>query len=65
MDRLETRSQFVVDKTIKQAREYTLALLRRCYQRIVQADMDIKTGLFAGEVALELMVGDLASAARH
>jgi DNA polymerase III subunit delta len=65
MDRLETRSQFVVDKTVKQARNYTLPLLRRCYQRIVQTDLDIKTGLFADEVALELLVGDLSSAGRR
>lgn len=63
MERLDTRSQFVVDKTMKQARRFTLPLIRRCYKRIVQADFDTKTGVYDAEVALELLVGDLAGAA--
>lgn len=62
MDRLETRSQYVVDKTSQQARRFSMPLLRKCYQRIVKADLDTKTGIYDGELALELLVADLAGA---
>jgi DNA polymerase-3 subunit delta len=62
MDRLDTRSQYVVDKTLQQARRFSLPLLRRCYQRMVQADLDTKTGIYDADVALELLVADLAAA---
>ncbi|MEX2237163.1 MAG: DNA polymerase III subunit delta [Dehalococcoidia bacterium] len=63
MNVLETRSQYVVDKTVKQARSFTLPLLARCYRRMVQADQDTKTGIYDGELALQLLVGDLCAAA--
>jgi DNA polymerase III subunit delta len=62
MDRLDTRSQYVVDKTTQQARRFSLPLLARFYQRIVRADSDTKTGLYEGDVALQLLVADLAGA---
>lgn len=60
MERLETRSQYVVDKAIRQARSYALPLLTRCYKRIVQCDFDTKRGVYSAELSLELLVGDLA-----
>jgi DNA polymerase-3 subunit delta len=62
MDRLDTRSQYVVDKTTQQARHFSLPLLAKCYQRVVRADSDTKTGVFDGDIALQLLVADLAGA---
>lgn len=62
MDRLDTRSQYVVDKTTQQARRFSLPLLAKCYQRTVKTDNDTKTGLYDGDVALQLLVADLAGA---
>jgi DNA polymerase III subunit delta len=63
MDRLDTRSQYVVDKTTQQARRFSMPLLRKCFQRMVKADLDTKTGIFDGEMAIQLLVADLAGAA--
>jgi DNA polymerase III delta subunit len=55
------KSQFPAEKLADQASKYPLERLRRSYRRIVEADFDHKSGLCEENVALELLVEDLAT----
>ena len=52
---------FPLDKLIDQASGHTAEAIRVAYARMVQADLDIKTGVFDLELSLELLVTDLAT----
>lgn len=56
--------QFAAEKLADQAARFPLGRIREAYQRIVEADFDHKTGRCDEELSLELLVQDLASAAR-
>ncbi len=55
------KSQFPAEKLADQASRYPLERLRRSYRKIVEADFDHKSGLCEENVALELLVEDLAA----
>lgn len=61
--RLGISSQFALGKVLEQARRYPPAALAASHRRLLEADASIKTGLYHEELALELLVADLAGAA--
>jgi len=50
---------FVVGKTIRVLNNYDLPLLKRIYWRLMQADIEIKTGRVEPRLALEKLLADL------
>jgi DNA polymerase-3 subunit delta len=61
--RLGISSAFALGKVLDQARRYPPARLRASYGRLLEADASIKTGVYREELALELLVQDLARTA--
>lgn len=59
-ERLGISSQFALGKVVEQARRYPPARLAASYRRLLEADASIKTGVHREELALELLVEDLA-----
>lgn len=53
---------FVVDKAMGQARNFTMAQLEAAHHRLVEADWAIKAGEQDGDLALDLLIVDLARA---
>ena len=56
-----TSSQFVIRKTIQQARQHTWEDITWRYQRLLEADLAIKRGKMASAIALDLLVADQSS----
>ena len=56
--------EFAYEKVMQQASLYTESTLKAIMERLVEADVALKTGLQQGEVALELLVADLAGRSR-
>lgn len=61
--RMGTNSDFVVRKTLGQARRANLPAIAGMYRRALRSDLDIKTGRMEPEVSLELLVADLTAGA--
>ena len=59
--RMGTNSDFVVSKTLGQARRTNLDAIARMYRRVLKSDLDIKTGRLEPAVSLELLVADLTT----
>lgn len=55
--------EFVFRKTMEQANRYSLEKVKEFYNRLLEADMAIKTGSFDGELALNILIADLCRAA--
>ena len=60
--RMGANSDFVVRKTLGQARRVSLPEISLKYQRVLESDLAIKQGRLDPEVSLELLVADLAGA---
>lgn len=60
-ERLGIASDFVLDKLLDQAERYSVPRLKAAYRRLVEADASIKRGLSGEELALELLLHDLAA----
>ncbi len=60
--RMGANSDFVVRKTLGQARRMTLPEISLKYRRVLESDLAIKQGRLDPEVSLELLVADLAGA---
>ncbi len=58
-DRLESTSDYGLEKALKQARAYTFERVKSAYHRILEADIAIKTGKYDGDLALDLLVIEL------
>lgn len=56
---LENASDYSVQKALEQSRMYTLDRVKRMFDRLLEADIAIKTGKYEGDLALELLVADL------
>jgi DNA polymerase-3 subunit delta len=52
-------NEFVLEKTLEQARGYSLQRLEKTYRKLLDADISIKRGILEGELALDLLVTDL------
>jgi DNA polymerase III subunit delta len=50
------RTEFVLNKTLKQARQFSQEQIKDAYQKILQADINIKTGVYDDDLALEMLV---------
>jgi DNA polymerase-3 subunit delta len=61
--RLGIASRFALGKVVEQAGRYPPARLEAGYRRLLEADASIKTGIYREELALELLVRDLARVA--
>ena len=59
--RMGTNSDFVVRKTLGQARRMTLGDISRKYQRVLASDLAIKQGRLEPAVSLQLLAADLAT----
>ena len=59
--RLSVSSDFVVRKTLEQARRHPLPDIVWRYNRLLEADLAIKQGQLEPELALELLVGEQAA----
>lgn len=57
--RMGVNSQFVVRKTVEQARRHSLEDITWRYQRLLETDLAIKRGRLEPDLALELLVSDL------
>ena len=62
--RLGLSSQFVLRKTIDQARRLTQAQIAGQYRRLLEADLAVKRGLMDADLVLELLVAEQAPSAR-
>jgi len=62
--RLGTNSQFVVRKTLEQARRHSWADIMWRYQRLLEADLAIKRGRLEPHLAMELLAADQANMGR-
>ncbi len=59
--RMGTNSDFVVRKTLGQARRLTLPQIRSRYRRVLESDLAIKQGRLEPALSLQLLVADLAT----
>jgi len=50
---------FVIKKSIQQARRFTIDELKKIYQKIFQADLNIKTGKIEPQTALDLLITEI------
>ncbi len=62
-NRLGLASEFVLRKTLGQANMYPLERLKEVYHKLLEADLSIKTGKYEGELALTILIAELAQ--RH
>jgi DNA polymerase-3 subunit delta len=58
-DSLETISDYSLDKAAKQAKAFSLERIKKAYDKILEADIGIKTGKYEGDLALDLLVVEL------
>ena len=63
--RLGVNSQFVVRKTMEQARRHSWSDIMWRYQRLLEADLAIKQGRLEPDLALELLAADQADRGRR
>jgi DNA polymerase-3 subunit delta len=59
LEMLNLNSEYILNKTINQAKKYSVNQLKECYHRLLQADVDIKTGRYSEDIAIDLLVADL------
>jgi len=58
-DKLGTSSSYVLDKALKQTRMYTPERIKIAYNKLLEADIAIKTGKYNDELALDILVIEL------
>jgi DNA polymerase-3 subunit delta len=56
---LESVSDYSVQKAARQARAFTLDRIKKAYNKLLEADIGIKTGRYEGDLALDLLVVEL------
>ena len=59
-NRLGLTSEFALSKTLEQANRYPLERLKEVYGKLLEADLSIKTGKYEGELALNILIAELA-----
>jgi DNA polymerase III subunit delta len=57
--RLESTSDYGLEKAVRQAKAYTLERINKAYHQLLEADIAIKTGKYDGDLALDLLVVEL------
>lgn len=58
-DRLGITYEFVLRKTLEQAGRFSLGRLREIYQKLLEADLAIKTGKYEDQLVLNVLVAEL------
>ena len=58
-NRLGLTHDFALRKTLEQANRYSLERLIDTYNRLLDADLAIKTGRYQAELALDILVNEL------
>lgn len=61
-DNLGLASTFTLDKVLNQAKQYDFERIGQAYQKLLEADLAIKTGKYNDRLALELLVTELCLA---
>jgi len=56
---LESVSDYSLEKAAKQAKAFTLERIKKAYDKLLEADIGIKTGRYEGDLALDLLVVEL------
>lgn len=59
-NKLGLTSDFVLRKAWEQADKYSPARLRAVYHRLLETDLAIKTGQYNGDLALDILIAELA-----
>jgi DNA polymerase-3 subunit delta len=54
-------NEFALKRTLDQASRYSSTRLRQVYERLLEADLSIKTGRHDSEIALDLLVAELTN----
>ncbi len=57
--KLGLNSEFALNKTIKQARIYSIQQLQALYEKLLELDVSIKTGKYAGDIEADLIIFEL------
>jgi DNA polymerase III delta subunit len=57
--KLGLTSDFVLRKAWEQADRYSPVRIRDVYHRLLETDVAIKTGIYDGEVALNILIAEL------
>ena len=52
---------YALERLLEQASRYSMAQLRRAYARLVEADRDVKRGVYDDRLSLEMLIADLAA----
>ncbi len=60
-DKLGLTSNYALDKTLSQAKLYDFEHIKRAYDKLLETDLAIKTGKYNDQLALELLVAELAT----
>jgi len=60
-DKLGLASSYSLDKTLNQAKLYDFERIKQAYAKLLETDLDIKTGKYNDKLALELLVTELSS----
>lgn len=58
--KLGLKSSYSLDRTLNQARFYDSERIKQAYVKLLETDLGIKTGKYADQLALELLVSELA-----
>lgn len=57
--RLELHSEFALNKTIKQAKTYSMQQLQSLYEKLLDLDVNIKTGKYVSDIEIDLMIFEM------
>ena len=57
--KLGLTSEFALRKTLEQADRYPLERIKEVYRKLLEADLSIKTGKYAGGLALNILIAEL------
>jgi len=58
-NKLGLTSDFALRKTLEQADRYPVERIKEAYNKILEADLSIKTGKYDGELALNILIAEL------
>jgi DNA polymerase-3 subunit delta len=59
--KLGLSSSYALDKTLAQAKSYSLDRVKQVYDKLLETDLAIKTGKYNDQLALELLVTELSA----
>ena len=63
--RLGINQEFLLRKTLEQASRYTELRLKQVFQKMLDTDIAIKTGIYDPELAINMLIAELCQAAVH